>query len=213
MDSDALEVAPSLHWSPKMVFDYVLGSFLLLILAIPMVCVAVLIKIDSPGPVFFRQPRFGYNNEVFLIYKFRTMHDHDDRRSLDGSLQASRTDMRITRVGRWLRKYSIDEVPQLLNVLKGEMSMVGPRPHPINMQIDGRPLQDLVSNYASRHRMLPGITGWAQVNGLRGETVVETQIHHRIAHDLYYIAHWTLWFDCRILLLTVTREILSRNAF
>jgi lipopolysaccharide/colanic/teichoic acid biosynthesis glycosyltransferase len=213
-DSNVLNVVPSLRLSQKMLFDYILGTLLLLVLAVPMICIAILIKFDSPGPIFFRQPRLGYRNEIFIIYKFRTMRHDNDRRSFDGSLQARRSDPRITRVGVWLRKYSIDEVPQLLNVMKGEMSIVGPRPHPINMQVDGRPLHDVVPNYPDRHRMLPGITGWAQVNGCRGEIVVERQIHERVAHDLYYIENWSLSFDIKILFFTVIREfVFSRNAY
>jgi lipopolysaccharide/colanic/teichoic acid biosynthesis glycosyltransferase len=196
----------------KMLFDYTFATCLLIVMAIPVVCIALLIRIDSPGPVFFRQPRIGLNHQTFLIYKFRTMYDHGDPSSLDGSAQARRFDKRITRLGKWLRKYSIDELPQLFNVIRGEMSLVGPRPHPLNCHVDGRLFQDVVPDYPDRHRVLPGITGWAQVNGWRGETIVDEQIEQRVAYDLYYIENWSLALDLRIMLFTLSREILRGDA-
>ncbi|MGD0104047.1 MAG: exopolysaccharide biosynthesis polyprenyl glycosylphosphotransferase [Rhodopila sp.] len=197
----------------KALFDRLIGGVLLLFLFPPFLLVALIIRLDSSGSIFFRQPRMGFNNRVFVIYKFRTMVDHRDPASLNGARQAKRTDPRITWVGRYLRKYSIDELPQILNVMKGEMSLVGPRPHPLNTSVGNRPFREVVDNYATRHRVLPGITGWAQVNGWRGETVVARQIEQRVIHDLYYIDNWSLALDLRILCLTLTRGFRSENAF
>ena len=166
---------------------------------------------DSPGPVLFRQPRLGFNNRLFTCYKFRTM--HHGMTDLLGDRQATRGDPRVTRLGKWLRALSLDELPQLLNVLKGNMSLVGPRPHPPNTKADDKLFSDVVAKYAFRHRVKPGITGWAQVNGWRGETRTVEQIENRVACDLAYIENWSIWFDLRIMVLTVTREILSRHAF
>jgi Undecaprenyl-phosphate glucose phosphotransferase len=197
----------------KAIFDRLLGGMLLLSVSPFLLLIGVIIRVDSRGPVLFCQPRLGFNNRTFNLYKFRTMYDHNDLASLNGSRQAQRGDARITRVGKWLRKYSIDELPQLLNVMKGEMSLVGPRPHPLNTMVGNQLFQEVVHNYASRHRVLPGITGWAQINGWRGETVFAEQIEQRVTHDLYYIDNWSLAFDVRILFLTVIRETLSRKAF
>jgi len=141
------------------------------------------------------------------------MFNRRDPASLDGSDQARRNDPRITSVGKFLRKYSIDELPQLLNVIKGDMSIVGPRPHPLNTRVGQHQFHEVVDNYATRHRVLPGITGWAQVNGWRGETAAVEQIEQRVAHDLYYIDNWSLAFDIRIIFLTLVKEIISKRAF
>jgi lipopolysaccharide/colanic/teichoic acid biosynthesis glycosyltransferase len=161
----------------------------------------------------FRQARVGFNNRVFMVYKFRTMFHHGDPASLDGSDQARRNDPRITRIGRFLRHYSFDELPQFLNVIKGEMSIVGPRPHPLGTRVGQKLLHDVVDDYTTRHRVLPGITGWAQVNGWRGETVLPTQIEQRVAHDLFYIENWSMALDIRIVMLTIVGEIISKKAF
>lgn len=195
----------------KATFDYVLAILLLLPLSPLMLIVAVAIKLDTPGPVLFRQPRLGFNNCLFDVYKFRTMYHHLTDRYADR--QTTRGDPRITAVGRWLRRFSIDEFPQLFNVLRGEMSLVGPRPHAPNTKAGGQLFGDAVASYANRHRVKPGITGWAQVNGFRGETATVLQLEHRIAHDLYYIDNWSLLFDIRIIILTALREINSRQAF
>jgi lipopolysaccharide/colanic/teichoic acid biosynthesis glycosyltransferase len=213
---DTVEINRALgQWQQiqKGVFDRLVGIWLLILISPVLIVVGLIIKMNSRGPALFRQIRLGIDNQPFVIYKFRTMHHHDDRGSLDGSQQARRADPRITDIGRWLRKYSVDELPQLLNVMKGNMSLVGPRPHPLNMRVAGQPLHDLVPDYADRHRVLPGITGWAQVNGCRGETIAEEQLRERVAHDLHYIAHWSLIFDIHILFLTVVREIFSGTAF
>lgn len=195
----------------KILMDQSVTMLLLIALAVPMLIVAALIKIDSSGPVFFRQPRVGHRNQIFLIWKFRTMrHDAAD---FDGTRLTERNDPRLTRIGAWLRKHSIDEAPQLFNVLVGEMSLVGPRPHPINARAGDRLYRDIVPDYSRRHVVRPGITGWAQVNGWRGETVTADQIKHRVAHDMEYIVRQSLLLDMWIIVLTVLLEIRSKAAF
>jgi polysaccharide biosynthesis protein PslA len=195
----------------KAAFDWVIGSLMLVTLSPLLALIALAIRVDSPGPIVFRQPRMGFNNRLFTCYKFRTM--HHAMADLTGDQQATRGDARITRVGKWLRALSLDELPQLLNVFKGDMSLVGPRPHPPNTKAEDKLYADVVAKYAFRHRVKPGMTGWAQVNGWRGETRTLQQIENRVACDLAYIENWSMWFDLRILVLTLTREILSRNAF
>ncbi len=195
----------------KFVFDIVIGSALLVVLSPFLGLIALAIRFDSPGPVLFRQPRLGFNNRLFICYKFRTM--HHGMTDLLGDRQVTRGDPRVTRLGKWLRALSLDELPQIFNVMKGNMSLVGPRPHPPNTKAADKLFIDVVANYAFRHRVKPGITGWAQVNGWRGETKTVDQIENRVACDLAYIENWSVWFDLRIMMLTVTREILSRHAF
>ncbi|HJU16606.1 MAG TPA: undecaprenyl-phosphate glucose phosphotransferase [Stellaceae bacterium] len=180
--------------------DMFLAAFLLIIFGIPMSVVALLIKLDSPGPVFFAQPRFGFNNRPIQVLKFRTM--YVDRGDPSGEQRTVRDDSRVTRIGRLLRKLSIDELPQLINVLRGEMSLVGPRAHAIAMKVGDRLYCEAVEQYLHRHRVKPGITGWAQVNGLRGEVDTPRKARARVAHDLYYIEHWSFWLDLKILLKT-----------
>jgi undecaprenyl-phosphate galactose phosphotransferase/putative colanic acid biosynthesis UDP-glucose lipid carrier transferase len=162
-----------------------------------MLLAALLIKFDSRGPVLFRQKRNGFNGRVFAIYKFRSMRVLEDGERIQ---QATRDDPRVTRIGRWLRRTSVDELPQLFNVLWGDMSLVGPRPHAVAHNND---YQSVVSNYAFRHHVKPGITGWAQVNGLRGETQTVEIMAKRVEYDLWYINHWSLWLDLRILVKTL----------
>jgi exopolysaccharide biosynthesis polyprenyl glycosylphosphotransferase len=195
----------------KRIFDSTFALLLLVMLAPLMLLVAAMIKLDSPGTVLFRQPRVGFNNKLFNIYKFRSMYIH--LTDLHADQQTTRGDKRITRIGKWLRKFSLDELPQLFNVLAGEMSLVGPRPHAPNTKAGEVPFNEVVSDYALRHRVRPGITGWAQVNGWRGETRTREQIENRVACDLYYIENWSLLLDVKILLLTVLREVVSRRAF
>jgi Undecaprenyl-phosphate glucose phosphotransferase len=185
---------------------------LLLVLALPLlVCVSVAIKLDSPGPVLFKQRRRGFNDEIFEIFKFRTM--HHAMRDLNADRLTERGDPRITRVGQWLRRTSIDELPQLLNVLRGEMSLVGPRPHPLGAKAGTRLYADILDNYSRRHRVKPGITGWAQVNGWRGETTNEEQIRQRVRHDLYYVKNWSLALDLKILYLTLCGGYGGKDVF
>ena len=195
----------------KVVFDRAVGGVLLLLAAVPLLVVAALIKLDSPGPVLFRQPRVGFDNRMFSIFKFRTM--HASMTDLLADRQTTRDDPRVTRVGRWLRRLSIDELPQLLNVVQGSMSLVGPRPHAPNTKAADKLFADVVSQYAVRHRVKPGITGWAQVNGWRGETKTEDQVRSRVRFDLDYIQNWSLALDLKILVLTLFREVHSSTAF
>lgn len=195
----------------KGVFDRVIGGAMLLCALPLLLAVAALIKLDSRGPALFRQPRIGFDNRMFNIFKFRTM--HASMTDLLADRQATRDDPRITRIGRWLRRYSVDELPQLLNVLQGNMSLVGPRPHAPNTKAADKLFAEVVGQYALRHRVKPGITGWAQVNGWRGETKTEDQLRNRVQFDLDYIQSWSLTLDLRILWLTVLREIRSSTAF
>jgi lipopolysaccharide/colanic/teichoic acid biosynthesis glycosyltransferase len=165
------------------------------------------VKLDSRGPVIYRQRRAGFNLNVFVVYKFRTMHESDDDAEV---IQAQRDDARVTRVGRVLRRLSLDELPQLFNVLRGEMSLVGPRPHAVpHDQQYGR----LIDGYLRRHRVLPGITGWAQVNGWRGETDTLEKMRARIEHDVWYIEHWSLALDLKILIRTALIALGDKHAY
>jgi putative colanic acid biosynthesis UDP-glucose lipid carrier transferase len=191
----------------KRIEDLVLAPILLL-LTLPMsLAIAVLIRLDSPGPILFRQRRFGFNNNEFTVYKFRTMRHAPEDAHVP---QARRTDERVTRIGAFLRRTSLDELPQLLNVLRGEMSLVGPRPHAV---AHNRHFAEIIDDYLGRHRVKPGITGWAQVNGLRGETRTEEQMRLRVQHDLHYIDNWSLWLDLKILLLTIFVGFVHENAY
>jgi lipopolysaccharide/colanic/teichoic acid biosynthesis glycosyltransferase len=173
--------------------------------------VAMAIKLDSPGPILFRQPRVGFNDQPFEVLKFRTM--YAGVTDIVGERQAIRKDPRVTRIGAWLRRKSLDELPQLVNVLKGEMSLVGPRPHAHGTTVEGRLFHEAVSRYAARHRVKPGITGWAQVNGWRGETDVMLKLEERLRHDLYYVENWSVWLDFVILARTLLVPIRDRNAY
>ncbi|WP_426163694.1 undecaprenyl-phosphate glucose phosphotransferase [Sandarakinorhabdus sp. DWP1-3-1] len=191
--------------------DRILTVLILAVIWPLLLVVALAVKLDSPGPIFFRQPREGFNNRPFRVFKFRTMyHDHGQ---VDGIDQVSRNDTRVTRVGRLLRRTSLDELPQLFNVLQGNMSLVGPRPHAPSTRAGGRLFPEVVASYAARHKVKPGITGWAQVCGWRGETDTEAKLVKRFEHDLYYIENWSLWFDLYILARTVGALILPKNAF
>ncbi len=190
-----------------------------LLVASPLLAaIAVAVRVTSPGPVLFRQPRLGFNNRPFAVYKFRTMRVAADGE--DALKQARRSDPRLTPLGAVLRRWSLDELPQLFNVLKGEMSLVGPRPHPIWRQAGdlwdhggNEPLDGIIHEYASRHRVKPGITGWAQVSGYRGETATVERMRQRVEHDLFYIDHWSLWFDFKILLLTLLTVFKTKDAY
>jgi polysaccharide biosynthesis protein PslA len=202
----------------KDVFDRATAAVLLL-LALPVMLVAGLaIKLDSPGPVLFRQKRLGFNGRPFNVLKFRTM--TPAREASATARQASRMDRRVTRVGRFLRRSSIDELPQLINVLLGDLSLVGPRPHPMWQSAadlwpeqGDRPLDAILTEYASRHRVKPGITGWAQVCGYRGETETVDKMAKRVEYDLHYIDNWSLWLDVKILLLTIVTTVAGKNAY
>lgn len=191
----------------KRAFDVVGASLGLLLFAPLFIAVAIAIKMTSRGPVFFTQPRYGYRNTRFRIYKFRTMYMHLSDRA--GTRQCDRGDPRVTPIGRLLRATSIDELPQLINVAMGTMSLVGPRPHVPGMLAADVLYEDLVPYYFQRHTVRPGITGLAQVNGCRGSTAQAENAIARVDYDLEYIETWSLWLDFKIILKTVRREFLS----
>jgi Undecaprenyl-phosphate glucose phosphotransferase len=184
----------------KWMFDKIIGSLALIALTPLMLLVALAIKLDSRGPVFFRQKRYGFNNELIEVFKFRSM--YVDRCDATASKLVTKNDPRVTRVGRFIRKTSLDELPQLINVVKGNLSLVGPRPHALQAKAAGHLYDEVVDGYFARHKVKPGITGWAQINGWRGETDTEEQITKRIEHDLYYIENWSVFLDLYILLKT-----------
>jgi exopolysaccharide biosynthesis polyprenyl glycosylphosphotransferase len=191
----------------KRAFDLLFASIALLLLTPVLAIVALLIKLDSPGPVFFLQHRFGFNQKPFRIIKFRTMRTLDDGPVIN---QAKKDDPRITRVGAWLRRWNIDELPQLFNVIKGDMSLVGPRPHALSHD---REFEQRISVYARRHNVKPGITGWAQIHGLRGETDTDDKMRSRVDHDLHYIDNWSLGLDLQIMIRTVLSPRSYHNAY
>ena len=203
----ASPLSPAAH-AQKALFDRAFAACVLILLAPLLVAIAVAVKLSSPGPVFFRQNRKGAEGRVFRIYKFRSMRVHHDTHGV--VRQATRGDSRITRVGAFLRRTSLDELPQFINVLRGEMSVVGPRPHAIEHdEIYGK----LVDRYIHRYRIKPGITGWAQVNGYRGETDRVEKMQRRVEHDLYYLSNWSLLLDIKIVAATVTRGFVHSNAY
>ncbi len=185
----------------KTVEDRVLSALAIIALSPLFLIIAVAIKMDSPGPVFFRQKRYGFNNKLIEVLKFRSM--RNDLQDANAETLVTANDPRVTRIGNFLRKSSLDEIPQFINVLKGDMSIVGPRPHATQAKAVGILYQDHVDRYAVRHKVKPGITGWAQANGWRGETDTEEKIQKRIEYDLYYIKNWTPLFDFQIMLRTV----------
>ena len=182
-----------------------------LIPALPvMALIAAAIRLDSPGPVLFRQRRTGFNNRDFEMWKFRTMHHH--LADPDARRQTTHDDPRVTRVGAWLRRTSLDELPQIFNVFRGDMSIVGPRPHAPGTRAGGRVFDQVVGDYAARHRVRPGVTGLAQVRGLRGPTETEEKLLSRVDSDLEYIENWSLWLDLRVLAQTVYAVLRMKNA-
>lgn len=195
----------------KRLEDVVLGTLLLLLLLPLLGIIALAIRLDSPGPIIFRQRRHGWNNRSFDVLKFRTMQWMPSDSS--ALVQTSRDDTRIGRVGRFLRRMSLDELPQLINVLQGDMSLVGPRPHAIDMRTEDRLGHEIVGEYPHRHRVKPGMTGWAQVNGCRGATQTAEQIRRRVELDLYYAENWSVLLDLKILLKTVGCVVEGKDAF
>ena len=191
----------------KLAFDYVTGAISLIVFGPLMLLIALAIKIDSPGPVFFRQRRHGFNHRVIDVYKFRTMRVAEHGRPIE---QARKNDPRVTRVGKLLRRTSLDELPQLINVMRGEMSLVGPRPHALE---HNHYYRERLDRYASRHRVKPGLTGWAQIHGLRGPTEDPEKMRRRVQLDLYYIENWSLWLDLKIIAATPFVGFVNRNAF
>jgi Undecaprenyl-phosphate glucose phosphotransferase len=196
----------------KWLFDKTVAIAALILLSPVMIITAIAIKLDSKGPVLFVQKRHGFNNELIGVYKFRSM--YTNQVDADAKKLVTRDDPRITPVGRFIRKTSIDELPQLFNVLKGELSIVGPRPHALQAKADNQLYYEAVEGYFARHRVKPGMTGWAQINGWRGETDTVDKIMQRVNCDLYYIENWSLWLDLKIVLLTpMSLFTKNENAF
>jgi len=196
----------------KQAFDRIAGALALAALSPILAATALAIKLDSRGPVFFKQKRFGFNNELIEVYKFRSM--YVDQLDPTAAKLVTRDDPRVTRVGRFIRKTSIDELPQLINVVfKGNLSLVGPRPHAVHAKAADRQYDEVVDGYFARHRVKPGITGWAQVNGWRGETDTPEKIQQRVEHDLYYIENWSILLDLYILAITPIALVRGGNAY
>jgi Undecaprenyl-phosphate glucose phosphotransferase len=196
----------------KWLFDKIVGSLALICAAPVMLMVAIAVKLDSKGPVFFKQKRYGFNNESIDIYKFRSM--YADQADLTASKLVTKGDPRVTRVGRFIRKTSFDELPQLFNVVfTGSLSLVGPRPHAVHAKAENRLYDEAVDGYFARHRVKPGITGWAQIHGWRGETDSQEKIQRRVEHDLYYIENWSILLDLYIVAQTPFALIRSENAY
>ncbi len=191
--------------------DYLLAALGLIILSPLLLLTAIAIRIESPGPILFRQLRFGFNNSEIEVLKFRSM--YFDAQDESGAQRTVRNDARVTRVGAFIRRFSIDELPQLVNVLQGNMSIVGPRPHATKMRVEDAFYFDAVKGYAARHRVKPGITGLAQIRGLRGEIADLDRARRRVEYDIYYIEHWSPFLDIRIILETVFRLVWDKNAY
>ena len=204
---------PISGWSRviKAAEDYLLATLFLIVLSPVLLLIALAIKLDSPGPILFRQRRLGFNNTLIIVSKFRTM--HADKEDPDCLVQVAKGDPRVTRVGRFLRRTSLDELPQLVNVLRGEMSIVGPRPHAPGTRARGQLFEEVVERYAARHRVKPGITGWAQINGWRGETNTLEKIQKRVEYDLDYIDNWSIWFDLLIIARTAAVLLSDNRAY
>jgi len=204
---------PLTGWSSflKSAMDRSLAAFLIVLLSPLLLLTALAVRLDSKGPILFKQRRYGFNNELIEVYKFRSM--HVDRSDADAVRLVSKGDPRVTPVGRIIRKTSLDELPQLFNVLSGQLSLVGPRPHATQAKAQEALYEQVVDGYFARHRVKPGITGWAQINGWRGETDTKEKIEQRVLHDLDYIDHWSLGFDLYILLKTPLALLKTQNAY
>lgn len=205
----------SIHESPfngvddwiKRIEDILICIPILLVIGIPCLIISLLIKLDSPGPVIFKQKRYGLNGKEFTIWKFRSMNHHKPQSDV---LQAKQNDPRTTKLGRFMRRTSIDELPQFLNVLGGSMSIVGPRPHAVE---HNKKYRKIVDRYMLRHTVKPGITGWAQANGFRGETETTDKMEKRVEYDLYYIKNWSVLFDLKIIMLTLHACLTQKNIY
>ncbi|MDP4003040.1 undecaprenyl-phosphate glucose phosphotransferase [Methylobacterium sp. NEAU K] len=195
----------------KAVFDRCVGLLMLVALSPVMLAVALAVRLTSRGPILFRQKRHGFNNELIEVFKFRSM--YVDQCDAGASRMVTRHDPRVTPVGRFIRKTSLDELPQLFNVLKGDLSLVGPRPHALQAKAANTLYDQVVDGYFARHKVKPGITGWAQVNGWRGETDTSEKLQRRVEHDLYYIENWSVLLDLQILLTTPFALLKTENAY
>ena len=205
-DTSTLLPIAGLNAAFKRLEDFVFGSIALLILFPLMAVISIAVKLDSTGPALFCQARSGRNREIIKVYKFRTMYQSGSREFK----QAKKDDPRITRIGAFLRKTSLDELPQLFNVIQGSMSLVGPRPHPLKLDED---FKYVIPALSSRYCVKPGITGWAQINGFRGETRRVSDMVSRVEHDRHYIKNWSLFLDIKILVLTVFKGWVHKNAY
>jgi Undecaprenyl-phosphate glucose phosphotransferase len=196
----------------KWLFDRIVGGLLMVLLSPVMLAVAIAVKLDSAGPVFFRQRRYGFNNELIEVFKFRSM--YVEQSDVTAAKLVTKGDPRVTRVGRFIRKTSLDELPQLINVaVFGNLSLVGPRPHALHAKAENQLYDEVVDGYFARHRVKPGITGWAQINGWRGETDTSEKIQRRVEYDLFYIENWSVMFDMLILARTPFALLKSENAY
>jgi putative colanic acid biosynthesis UDP-glucose lipid carrier transferase len=205
-DTDSLEPIAGFGAALKRLEDFVLGSIALAILFPLMALISIVVKLDSTGPALYCQARSGRNNAIIKVYKFRSMYQ-------DGGatfIQAEKDDPRITRIGAFLRRTSLDELPQLFNVIQGTMSLVGPRPHPLKLDED---FKYVIPALNSRYCVKPGITGWAQINGFRGETRLVSDMVSRIEHDRHYVKNWSIFMDIKILVLTVFKGWTHKNAY
>lgn len=192
----------------KSIFDFIFATFVLLLIWPVLLAIAIAVKLDSPGPIFFKQKRHGWNGKLINVYKFRSMVVHQEG---DHTVtQASRNDRRITKLGAFLRRTSLDELPQFINVLQGRLSVVGPRPHAV---AHNEQYKELVPRYMLRHKVKPGITGWAQINGFRGETDTIDKMENRIKYDIHYIENWSLLLDCYIIFMTIFKGFINKNAY
>ena len=192
----------------KAIEDRILGLLILILISPLLAIIAIGVKLSSPGPVIFKQKRHGWDGKTINVYKFRTMYIHTEH---DGKIvQACKNDQRITKFGTFLRQTSLDELPQFFNVLQGKMSIVGPRPHAL---AHNEEYKDQIDAYMQRHKVKPGITGWAQINGCRGETDTLEKMKKRVEYDHYYIENWSLWFDLKIIFLTMSRGFIHQNAY
>jgi Undecaprenyl-phosphate glucose phosphotransferase len=196
----------------KWMFDKIVGTLMLLMLSPIMLLVALAVWFDSKGPALFKQKRYGFNNELIEVYKFRSM--YVDQSDAGAAKLVSKGDPRVTRVGRFIRKTSLDELPQLFNVVfKGNLSLIGPRPHAVHAKAANQLYDNVVDGYFARHKVKPGITGWAQIRGWRGETDTEEKIQKRVQYDLEYIENWSVWFDAYILMMTPFALTKTENAY
>ncbi|WP_428649080.1 undecaprenyl-phosphate glucose phosphotransferase [Roseibium sp.] len=195
----------------KRVFDLVFSTLAIAALFPVMIATAIAIKLESKGPVLFKQKRYGFNNEIIEVLKFRSM--YTEMADPDAKQVVTKGDPRVTKVGRFIRKTSIDELPQLFNVLAGSLSLVGPRPHAVNAHTDNKTWDDVVDGYFARHKVKPGVTGWAQINGWRGEVDTPDKIQNRVECDVYYIENWSILFDLQILFLTPFSLLNTENAY
>jgi len=195
----------------KRIFDVIVASLALVALSPLMLLTAIAVKLDSKGPIFFKQKREGFNNELIEIFKFRSL--YSDQGDKSGINVVTKGDSRVTRVGKFIRKTSIDELPQLFNVLMGSLSLVGPRPHVVNAKTGNQLWTEVVDGYIARHKVKPGVTGWAQIKGWRGEIDNEEKLKGRIDADLYYIENWSLLLDLYILAITPFKLLNTENAY